>query len=227
MGADARTGHRKMPKEECPVCRAPSAPFHVAADGRNYRRCGCCAATFLRAAQLPAAAAEYAHYLLHNNDPANSGYRQFLEPLARPLLACLPPAQSGLDYGCGPGPALACMLREAGHDVALYDPFFHDDPGVLERTYDFVVCSEVVEHFHRPAEEFPRLDGLLKPGGRLGIMTGIMTDDDRFADWHYRRDPTHVVFYRPETFAHIARRHHWHLEFPAENVVLFRKDAQP
>ena len=97
---------------------------------------------------------------------------------------------------------------------------------MLERTYDFVVCSEVAEHCHRPAEEFPRLDGLLKPGGRLGIMTGILTDDDRFADWHYRRDPTHVVFYRPETFAHIARRHHWHLEFPAENVVLFRKDAR-
>lgn len=227
MAAEARTDHHEIPGEACPVCRAPSVPFHAAADGRDYRRCSGCAATFLRAAQLPAAAAEYAHYLLHDNDPADNRYRQFLEPLARPLLARLPPGRSGLDYGCGPGPALACMLREAGHDVALYDPFFHDDPGVLARSYDFVVCSEVAEHFHRPAEEFSRLDGLLNPGGWLGIMTGILTDDGRFAAWHYRRDPTHVVFYRPETFVHIAGRHRWHPEFPAENVVLFHKAVQP
>ena len=34
-----------------------------------------------------------------------------------PLLARLGPASHGLDYGCGPGPALATMLREEGHGV--------------------------------------------------------------------------------------------------------------
>ena len=29
--------------------------------------------------------------------------------------------------GCGPGPALAEMLREAGHTVATYDPLFAPD----------------------------------------------------------------------------------------------------
>jgi cyclopropane fatty-acyl-phospholipid synthase-like methyltransferase len=69
-----------------------------------------------------------------------------------------------------------------------------------ERTYDFITCTEVVEHFHHPALEFRRLDALLKPGGWLAIQTTFQTDDARFARWNYRRDPTHVVFYRPYTF---------------------------
>ncbi|MBS0543647.1 MAG: methyltransferase domain-containing protein, partial [Proteobacteria bacterium] len=83
----------------------------------------------------------------------------------------------------------------------------------------------VVEHFHHPAEEFARLDALLRPGGWLGIMTCFQTDDARFARWHYRRDPTHVVFYREATFRVIARRHGWVCEIPAKDVVLMCKPA--
>ena len=61
----------------------------------------------------------------------DAGYRRFLSKLADPLMARLAPGARGLDYGCGPGPALAAMLREAGHEVALYDPFFAPDPAPL------------------------------------------------------------------------------------------------
>ena len=138
-------------------------------------------------------------------------------------MARLPEGARGLDFGCGPGPALARMLTEAGFDMALYDPFFHPDPAALDGRYDFITCTEVVEHLHRPAEIFHQLDGLLKAGGWLGIMTCFQTDDDRFANWHYRRDPTHVVFYRERTFAWLAERFGWHMEVPRKDVVLFRK----
>lgn len=207
----------------CAVCRGQNARFLLAVEGRDYWRCLDCEATFLQPTQLPAIDVEYAHYLRHENSPDDVRYRQFLYRLAAPLLACLPQRQSGLDYGCGPGPALACMLREAGHEVALYDPFFHRDSAALDRSYDFITCTEVVEHFHRPAEEFGRLDTLLKPGGWLAIMTCFQTDDARFAAWHYRREPTHVVFYRAETFIQLARRYGWQCEIPEKNVVLMRK----
>jgi SAM-dependent methyltransferase len=115
------------------------------------------------------------------------------------------------------------MLAAEGFSMALFDPFFYDDESVLESTYDFVTCTEVVEHLHQPARVFRQLEGLLKPGGWLGVMTCFQTDDDRFANWHYRRDPTHVVFYRERTFAWLAERYGWHMEVPRKDVVLFRK----
>ena len=197
-------------------------PF-IVADGREYWRCTDCRATFLHPSAWLDATAELAHYQLHRNDPDDAGYCAFLDRLAAPLLQRLPPGQRGLDYGCGPGPALAAMLREAGHEMALFDPLFQPDRAVLAGSYDFITCTEAAEHFHRPAEEFRRLDALLKPGGWLALMTNFQTDDARFAAWHYRRDPTHVVFYREETLRLLARRHDWRCEIPCANVALMCK----
>lgn len=180
-------------------------------------------ATFLDPAQRPARAAEQAQYCLHRNAVDDPGYRRFLQPLASALLRRLPAAADGLDFGCGPGPALAAMLREAGHSVALFDPQFAPDPQALERQYDFISCSEVVEHLHQPAVEFARLGRMLKPGGWLGVMTCWQTDDAAFAGWHYRRDPTHVVFYRSDTFACLAHQFGWRCDLPCTNVALLQK----
>jgi len=118
------------------------------------------------------------------------------------------------------------MLREAGHSVALYDPFFAPDRAPLADRYDFIICTEVAEHFHRPAKEFRKLNAILRPRGFLGIMTLFQTDDSRFAKWRYRRDPTHVVFYRSETMQVLAKDFDWECKIPARNVVIFRKKSQ-
>lgn len=194
-------------------------------EGLTYRRCRTCEASFLIPSELPSRPVEHAHYLTHRNDPDDPGYRRFLDRLAGPLLDRLAPGSSGLDYGCGPGPALAAMLRESGHRMALYDPFFVPDPAILEASYDFVTCTEVAEHFHRPAEEFDRLGRLLRPGGLLAVMTSFLIDDAGFADWHYRRDPTHVVFYREATFRTLSAQRGWHCTIPATNVALMRKSG--
>lgn len=177
----------------CPVCEDGAATLFQTIDGNTYWRCDECIATFLDRASFPTIDEERRHYASHENNIDDSGYRQFLSRLAGPLLERLPPAQKGLDYGCGPGPALAAMLREAGHGMHLYDPLFTPDPAALRRTYDFITCTETVEHFHAPAKEFARLKEMLRPGGVLALMTCFQTDDALFADWHYRKDPTHVV----------------------------------
>jgi hypothetical protein len=56
-------------------------------------------------------------------------------------------------------------------------------------------------------------------------MTCFQTDDARFANWHYRRDPTHVVFYRQATLQWLAGHHGWHLDVPAKDVAIFRKST--
>lgn len=209
----------------CPVCESGTTCFFMHVDERNYWRCMRCEATFLDPSQLPEPSLEYAQYQLHRNDVDDPLYRKFLARLALPLLERLPPRQHGLDYGCGPGPALAAMLREAGHDMALFDPLFFNRQDVLVPGYDFITCSEVAEHFHQPALEFIKLGALIVPGGWLAVMTTFQSGDDNFSQWHYRRDPTHVVFYREKTFRVIAEHHGWFCEIPSPNVALLRKPA--
>lgn len=93
--------------------------------------------------------------------------------------------------------------------------------------YDFITCTEAAEHFHHPAAEFGRLAPLPAPGGWLALMTSFLNDDVQFAQWHYRRDPTHVVFYRPATFRHLARLYGWQCEIPCPNVALLHKAGIP
>lgn len=207
----------------CPLCEQGQLRPFCKVGAQAYLRCSVCDATVMAPESRLSPEREKQVYELHDNDVEDPGYRRFLSKLFDPLVERLPAGASGLDFGCGPGPALAEMLASEGFPVALYDPFFYHDASVLESTYDFVTCTEVVEHLHQPARVFRQLDGLLKPGGWLGIMTCFQTDDDRFANWHYRRDPTHVVFYRERTFAWLAERFGWHMEVPRKDVVLFRK----
>ncbi len=208
---------------QCVVCEEAICSFFIAVKRRDYWRCPECLATFLDPSQLPPPDLELEHYRLHRNFPDDIGYRKFLDRVVQPLLARLSPGSRGLDFGCGPGPVLAAMLEEAGHSVALFDPFFHPDRQVLHEQFDFITCTEVVEHFHRPAETFRQLDAMLKPGAWLAVMTTLQTDDAAFANWHYRRDPTHVVFYREATLQIIARRFGWEQESAGKNVLLMHK----
>lgn len=174
------------------------------------------------AADLPDPTVEAAQYRLHRKDAADPAYRGFVGRLTAPLLGVLRPGDHGLDYGCGHGPAGSALLRDAGMTMTLYDPLFTPDETILLRRYDFILCCEVAEYFCAPADEFDRLGSLLEPGGWLAVMTGFAAVGRDFAHWHYRRDPTHVVFYRQASFARIASDRGWSAVFPAPDVVLLR-----
>lgn len=200
---------------------ATAAPL-VTDKGAAYFACPACEARFMDPAQRPTRAEEAAHYAHHQNRVDDPRYRAFLSRLADPLLAVLGAQRFGLDYGCGPGPALAAMLTEAGHRVALWDPIYAPDRAVLDSRYDFITCTETAEHFHDPAAEFARMAGMLRPGGWLGVMTSFAPEDALFAGWHYRKDPTHVVFYRAVTLGTIARRLGMTCTIARPNVALMR-----
>ena len=169
---------------------------------------------------------EVERYLMHENDPADSGYRRFLSRLWDVLRPRLSVADTGLDFGCGPGPALAQMMREDGYEVSLYDPYFFPDRSALDQRYDFVTCTETAEHLRAPMETFRLIDSLLAPGGQLGVMTGMLEDREEFASWYYQRDPTHVAFYTKRTMSWLAETMGWNVEFPAPNVTLFSKQRE-
>lgn len=208
----------------CPLCSNAAPPIPPVWD-RPLFDCPVCRLVFVDPAAHLGPEEERARYATHQNSAEDQGYRDFLDRLALPLIERLAPGAEGLDFGAGPGPVLAQMLTESGFPTSAWDPYFTPDPTLLERQWDFVACTEVVEHLHDPAETFAVLDRILAPGGLLGVMTTVLTPEVTLDDWWYARDPTHVVFYRPETLEWIARRRGWALERPenSPNVSFFRK----
>jgi 2-polyprenyl-3-methyl-5-hydroxy-6-metoxy-1,4-benzoquinol methylase len=217
----------EMALGHCPVCEKSQLSDFLGVGNQHYLRCTACKATVMSEASRLSEPQERAIYEYHENNADDPGYRRFLSRLVQPLLKRLCSGALGLDFGCGPGPVLAEMLVKAGMIVSLYDPFFYPVAEVLDYQYDFITCTEVLEHLHQPADVFRQLDHLLKPGGWLGVMTCFQTDDARFANWHYRRDPTHVVFYRESTLKVIADNMGWALTVPVKNVALFQKQLIP
>ncbi|GAB3318266.1 class I SAM-dependent methyltransferase [Haliea atlantica] len=208
----------------CPLCGGGASAGDFHRDRRRpYRQCGTCQLVFVPPAWLLDAEGEKAEYDLHRNAVDDPGYRRFLSRLAAPLLQRLPAASAGLDFGCGPGPALAAMLEEAGHRVALYDLFYHADIAVWRECYDFITATEVVEHLHAPGAELDRLWAHLRPGGWLGVMTKLVRDREAFAGWHYKNDPTHVCFFSRQTWQWWAARQGTVAEFVAADALLLRK----
>lgn len=132
-------------------------------------------------------------------------------------------ALKGLEFGCGPGPALAAELQRLGLDVDLYDVFYHNDPEILDKQYDFVTCTEVVEHFNRPKRDLPILLDRVKPDGVLGIMTKLVIDKEKFKSWHYKNDLTHVAFFSQTTFEFVAEKFGFEVEFVGNDVILLTK----
>ena len=207
----------------CPLCHHEETQAYFEDKVRSYLQCPQCQLVFVAPEQRLSSEREKAFYDLHENDPADAGYRRFLSRVCDPMIECLAPQSYGLDFGCGPGPTLSLMLEEAGHQVALYDIFFHPDKDVLNVTYDFMTATEVIEHLHDPHTVWQQWLNLVKPGGWIGLMTKMVKNVEAFAGWHYKSDLTHVVFFSRETFQFLAERDKLELEFIGNDVILLRK----
>tara|TARA_R110002095_G_C4251835_1_gene240258 strand:- start:27015 stop:27626 length:612 start_codon:yes stop_codon:yes gene_type:complete len=192
-------------------------------DRRAYFRCPTCQLVFVLPDQFLSPEEEKSQYDHHENSADDPGYRRFLGRLFDPLSQSLSPNSRGLDFGSGPGPTLSVMFEEAGHAMAIYDPFYAPDTSPLQQQYDFITTTEVVEHLHHPRRELDKLWSCLRPNGLLGIMTKRVTDLKAFSNWHYKNDPTHVCFYSIETFQWLAEYWRATLTVPENDVVIFRK----
>lgn len=214
----------------CPLCLQENTTLFFerrgSVEGRDFHLCHICDLVFVPERFHLGWREQLQRYRSHNNDTFDVDYRDFLSRLLDELLPYVVPGNSALDYGSGPGPALAAMMSEAGLSVTTYDPFFDPDRSSLETRYDVVTCTETAEHFVTPGIDFAQLDAVLKPSGWLGIMTGMLDSWDQFQDWYYHRDPTHVSFYSRRTMLWIAAKYSWESFFPRKNVVLFNKGGK-
>ena len=234
MGKYAKLPDRMTKQENstnCPLCAHMSECF-CKDRAREYLRCPRCDLVFVPEHQHLSPTEEKSRYDFHQNDPGDSRYRKFLSRLFQPLENQLDEGAQGLDFGCGPGPTLSVMFEEAGYTCAIYDLHYANDPSVFDQTYDFLTCSETMEHLYDPRKEFERFVKLVKPGGWIGIMTQLHDEAPvPFERWHYKDDDTHVCFFSRKTFhwletgaAAIGRTCDLRVEFHPGGVVLFQID---
>jgi hypothetical protein len=185
-----------LSKEKCPLCSSADIDEFHSDEKREYLQCGVCYLIFVPAKYFLSKQAEKQRYDNHQNSPADSNYRKFLNVIFHPMQEKLLPESWGLDFGSGPGPTLSVMFQESGHKVAIYDYFYAQDVSVFQKEYDFITATEVLEHLHHPREELDRLWTCLKPGGKLGIMTKLVSNQDYFHSWYYKNELTHICFFQ-------------------------------
>ncbi len=186
----------------CPLCDG-KGDFFQKHEGRFFYLCRKCCGVFLDRKHYPDLDAEKKRYMEHNNDVEDIRYQEFVSPIVQSVLFDFTPQHQGMDFGAGTGPVISKLLQDKGYDIVQYDPFFYDEPQLLQKKYDYIACCEVIEHFHYPYREFNRLKNLLEPRGRLYCMTEMFYPEMDFQRWYYKTDPTHVFFYQKKTFSWI------------------------
>lgn len=136
----------------------------------------------------------------------------------------MPPGLSLLDLGAGPGYLGAAIRGQFGHLTGVEaDPTAAADAGKLydrwitaplspglafDRTFDVIVCADILEHLASPESLLPAVGGWLAPGGlllvslpnvanitlRFSLLAGRFTYADRGL-----LDRTHLRFFTRRT----------------------------
>lgn len=207
----------------CPLCLNPKNHLYHCDSRRDYYQCSGCQLVFVPPDQHLSAEQEKHEYDRHQNSPDDLGYRRFLSRLLTPLHACLPAGAQGLDFGAGPGPTLSVMFEELEYPMEIYDPFYAPERKVLDKRYDFITATEVLEHLSSPGQVLAQLNEMLVIGGYLGVMTKRVKNQAAFTRWHYIQDPTHVAFFSEDTFTWWASRHGFEVMFPGQDTVIMQK----
>lgn len=187
-----------------PCCRL-CGNAELAVIPKNFLRCSRCDLRQKSEELLLSLKDEKARYLLHENNPEDLGYQEYLNStlnFSRPQKT-----DTVLDYGCGPTKGVENLLKNEVQKVISFDPIFYPIDLNLSENVDLVICSESAEHFYSPKQEFERIFSLLKPKGRLLLRTEIYQPQVDFTNWYYINDPTHVALFSLRTLEFLARQY--------------------
>jgi len=185
----------------CLICQADTIDFLDSKMKTETYRCGHCGVIFKDPQTYQSLDLQKQRYDLHENHAEDAGYRSYFQQFLDFVLPQAGSCTTALDFGCGSSTLLAEMLTEKGIKATAYDPIYHPEVSYQERTYDLITSVEVFEHLHDPLAVLKRLAGLLSRDGILALRTAFVPATiEEYLDWYYRQDPTHVVFFSPETF---------------------------
>ena len=193
---------------------------------RFYYCCSQCQLIFLRPDLRLSADQEEERYKTHQNSADNSGYTQFLSQILTPLQSVISKSDRGLDFGCGPEPVLVQMMQDSDFQMDYFDPLFFPHTEELKQKYDFLTCTEVLEHVFDLKTFLYKMQSLLRENGVFACMTSLYESSIDFKSWPYRKDDTHVCFFQQETMVFIQKMLNWNLIYQSANkVFIFKNDS--
>lgn len=187
----------------CKICNHDTKVLLDTQLNQSYFYCENCEFIALNDSFMVSLEREKAQYENHHNSLENSGYVQMFENFLDFFWQNFTCKDTDvLDFGSGPTPVLAHLVKKRGATVDIYDKFYQPIMPPQTKKYDLITSTEVFEHLENPIETLTLLARYLKPNGHIAIMTLFHTNQKEvFLHWWYRRDPTHISFYTPKTLA--------------------------
>lgn len=185
------------------------------------------------------------YFQLHDREQA--GYYSLIQPHFRRGMTVV-------DCGCGGGSLLDLIKGLAGRTIGI-EPFagYHADlrarghevcrdldeaEGRFAATADLALSVHVIEHTTDPVDHLSRLRRIVRPGGRILVLTPnlddllLTIDPDRFAPFFFRK--VHTFYFTSTSLAMCAQRAglevqeilYYH-EFGLANALLWLRDGKP
>ena len=212
----------------CFVCGDLAGKFVDKKSDVAYYQCESCECIFKSPDVHGNFAEQKERYDLHENSDENNGYRAYFQSFIDFIFPLSVQPQNALDFGCGESTLLAKMLEEKGIECDSYDPIYHPATSYNSKKYELITSVEVFEHLHHPKEVFSELIHLLEEGGFLAIRTEFATMNiEKFKQWYYRSDPTHVFFFSERTFEKLCSENFCEIvKCNEKNMILIKKLIQ-
>jgi len=193
---------------QCKICHKEIIHFFDDYMKADTYHCQECALIFKDPKAIISTEKELKVYQQHINSEENLGYvamfQEFIDKTFAPYEEHI---NDVLEFGSGPTPVLASILKKRGLNVDIYDKFFASEKIYEGKVYDLITSTEVIEHIADVEALFQFFAKQLKPKAYLALMTQFHPNDaEVYLKWWYRRDPTHITFYHPHTFETLAKR---------------------
>ncbi len=209
----------------CLICSQSCSKFIDHKSNINYFECSKCQVIMKSSENFYNFEQQKERYDLHTNHEEAKGYRAYFQRFIDFIDIDTDREKRALDFGCGASVLLSKMLSSNGIECDVYDPIYHPNEEFKERSYDLILSVEVFEHLHDPKSIFQMLVEHLNRDGYLAIQTAFyLNDRDKFLQWHYRLDPTHVIFFSPKTFEILADQFGLKvIKCNSKNIILMQK----
>ncbi|MCC5889695.1 MAG: class I SAM-dependent methyltransferase [Alkalibacterium sp.] len=193
----------------CIICQSDTKELVHPDNGQVFHECLSCHFIKKNSTHHLTSEKELEQYEHHENSIDDPRYVAFFEKfLDAAVFPFTDEGREGLDFGSGPEPVLAQLLkRDYGYNMTIYDLFYSLEETYRNKTFDLITTTEVVEHIPDPLPIFLELKDLMKEDSILAVMTLFQPKDEKeFWNWHYIRDFTHISFFTPEAMRIISEK---------------------